>query len=69
MTILSFGNFYLGIDPDSAPFFDVQIHIGTLRLEWSGTSPNFRGPNSETSYGRPYGEDPDGIRAAPIKGP
>jgi len=69
VTILSLGNFYLGVDSDSASFFDVQIHIGTLRLEWSATSPSVRGPDSETSYRRPYGEDSDGIRAAPIKGP
>jgi hypothetical protein len=70
MILFSFGNFYLGSDgPDSAPFFDLQIHFGIYRLEWSKTIPRSSEPNPEPSHRCTDGKDPSCVRAAPIEGP
>ena len=34
MKRLSLGDFYISIDKEF--FFDLQLHIGKLRVEWSG---------------------------------
>lgn len=72
MTILSFGNFYLGIDPDRAAFFDVQIHLGIIRLELSGPPPkptrNRVQSVTEASHQCTDGEALSGIRDAAPKG-
>ena len=69
MTILSFGNFYLGIDPDSAPFFDLQVHFGIFRLEFGGIPPQILGPNTDASNRCSDGENLSGFRDASSEGP
>jgi len=49
MYIFSLGDFYLGSDgPDSAPFFDLRLHIGIYRLEWGSTTPKDRESHTDT---------------------
>jgi hypothetical protein len=41
MQLISFGNFYLGLDKES--YTDALVHIGRLRLEWE-CRPRSNGP-------------------------
>jgi len=50
MNILSFGDFYLGIDKES--FTDVSIHLWRIRLECGGPKPLNHGPVKGTRYRR-----------------
>lgn len=53
-TLISFKNFYLGIDSHS--FFDVSVHLGKIVLECGGHVPS----NHESSQkgGHQHGFDP-----------
>jgi len=51
-----FKDFYLGIDPQS--YFDLQLHLGRLRVEWGSTTPQDRGPHSDTNNRCTSGEGP-----------
>jgi len=53
MQLISFGNFYLGIDKES--FTDVLVHIGRVRLEWD-CSPQTNGSPTSDSYQSTDGE-------------
>ena len=69
MTLISFGNFYLGIDPDRTYFFDVQIHFGIFRLEFGGTPPLNVGSDTESSNRCSNGTYPPCVRASPLERP
>ena len=56
LTIISFRDFYLGIDKQS--FFDLQLHLGIFRLEWGSTTPKDREPDPDASNRCTDGKDP-----------
>ena len=72
MNIISFKDFYLGIDDDRASFFDIQIHLGIFRLELSGPTPKPASKRvksaTEASHQCTDGEALSGIRDAAPKG-
>ena len=61
MIILSFGDFYLGVDPDSAFYMDVQGHFGIFRLEFGHSPTHTFEPDTDTSNRCPDGENPSCI--------
>jgi len=52
-------DFYISIDDVS--FFDLQLHLGRLRLEWGSTTPQDRGSTSESMHGWASGQDPESL--------
>ena len=59
MQIISFGNFYIGLDDDN--YYDVDIHLGRLTIQLG--SPNQ--PNHGNENGREDGETPRSIPEPP----
>lgn len=43
-------NFYFGIDKQS--YFDLQVHLGNIRLEWGCSTPSTRGESNQTKRHR-----------------
>lgn len=44
-------NFYFGIDRQS--YFDLQLHLGNIRLECGSSTPSTRGESDQTRGYRP----------------
>lgn len=44
-------NFYFGIDKQS--YFDLQLHLGNIRLECGSSTPSTRGESDQTRGYRP----------------
>jgi len=54
-TIFSLGSFYIGVDDEK--FNDIQIHLGKLRIEYTGQpiKTNNHGPSSPSVDGQEDG--------------
>ena len=52
-------DFYVTIDKES--FFDLQIHLGRLRVECGSTTPQDRGSTRRSDHGRKAGQGPSGL--------
>ena len=52
-------DFYISIDDVS--FFDLQLHLGRLCVEWGSTTPQDRGSTPESMHGRASGQDPESV--------
>ena len=50
---------YVTIDKES--FFDLQIHLGRLRVECGCTTPQDRGSTRRQDHGRKAGQGPSGL--------
>ena len=55
MTLLSFGDFYLGIDKRC--FSNLSIHLWKIELEWGGPRPTAHGPTQGCSYRSEFPSD------------
>jgi hypothetical protein len=66
MQLISFGNFYLGMDKES--YADVLVHIGRLRLEWD-CSRVTNGPTQTPSHQPQHGAGPEGDEPSTPVGP
>ena len=51
----------LYISFDDVSFFDLQLHLGRLRVECGSTTPQDRGSTSESMHGRASGQDPESL--------
>ena len=52
-------DFYITIDKES--FFDLQIHLGKLRVECGSTTALDRGSTQRSNHGRKAGQGPRGL--------
>lgn len=63
-TIFSLGSFYIGIDDEK--FNDIQIHLGKLRIEYTGPSiKSNNGSSSPSSDGQEDGETDESNQSPP----
>jgi len=57
--MFKFPDLYISLDDVS--FFDLQLHLGRLRIECGSTTPQARGSTSESMHGRASGQDPESV--------